>query len=488
MENKWKSSGGLASTLLSASVSSSTTQSGSMIGSTTGSSGISFANRVADMQANVADDASSRGYDNRTPMSYDGSSKLEELTRQLNQAKDMLHGAAHLQSVKISSVSMLRIIRHSTRLGDQRSHSGSLLGLDLNGYLEVTNCIPLPASLSSGSSGADDSDFRGDGNEFNQSPLAALAASQSQRKTSANLAGNETRDANAFVKSMLKQISLVNVDNNVVGWYKSIHLGRYSTPEIIQAQFELQENLDYRLGKAKSVLIVFDPQHSINGSLYIKALRLTETFMNAYRLSKSSTGPASSFSAGPTPFPKELMTLSANEIFEEIPVQITNSALLQPLLGSFKNVSSSCFGKVSSIEKKAKESSFDTEFGKLELASSPYIERNLQFLIQEISSLQAKQREIQDYQKEYARKRQGYEKWIAQRRAENAIRKERGEPLLSDIDGSTPVPPKGPSRIESTIIRKQIGAYCDQTNKYVGSGLTKLYLYNSIQHQQQQQQ
>lgn len=478
MENKWKSSTTFASKLNNP---TSLSQSSS---STSGDINSRFGD---------ANNMTNGDNNNNETSEVQRISKLESLTQQLNEAKEKISGSSHIQSVKMSSVSILRIISHCTRLNNQKSSSsGSLLGIDIDGVLEITNCIPFPETLSLDNS----NQYNNDNFVEELSPLASLAATNQTQKKASKVSNSDVKDASSFAAAMIKQLKLVNVDSNTVGWYKSTDYGKYCTPDIIKAQFELQDDIEKQYGIAKSVLIVFDPQHSVNGALFIKALRLTDSFMKSYRLlntkisSTKGKSTQDAFYPGVNPFPKDLMSLTSNEIFEEVPIQITNPHLLQPLLHTFKNVKSSCFGKVlnsdkSNIRESRNEFDFNTNFSNLDLTSAPYIEKNLQFLIEEIGNLQNNQRAIQDYQKEFARRKQWYEKWLAQRRAENANRIEKGESPLPEIDETTPKLPKGPSRIETTMIRKQIGTLCDQSNKYAATSLSKLYLYNSIQQQQQ---
>ena len=79
---------------------------------------------------------------------------------------------------------------------------------------------------------------------------------------------------------MLKALREVNVDNNVVGWYQSTYLGSYCTKDTILHQFEFQENLP------NSVVLIYDSVRTAQGQLALKALRLTDSFRDAFRSKK----------------------------------------------------------------------------------------------------------------------------------------------------------------------------------------------------------
>ena len=81
------------------------------------------------------------------------------------------------------------------------------------------------------------------------------------------------------------------------------------------------------------------------------------------------------------------------------------------------------------------------------------------------------------------KQRAGQAKWVAQRRAENKDRAERGEPALPEEDPTNPLfqPAPMPSKLESLLIRNQIGVYCEQMNKFSGTSFNKMFLASALQ-------
>jgi len=175
-----------------------------------------------------------------------------------------------ITKVQINSMVVLKIIHHSQQ-NISVPVTGQLLGLDINGILEVTDSFALPLK------GEDD-------------------------------------DYTNYDYEMMKYLGEVNVDNNPVGWYHSSYLGLHINQFLVETQFSYQSNIP------NAVVIIYDPLASAHGSLSIKAFRLTDTFMELYREKN---------------FTKEGLSeknFSFNNIFEEFPIEITQPALHEALL------------------------------------------------------------------------------------------------------------------------------------------------------------
>jgi len=132
---------------------------------------------------------------------------------------------------------LLKIIKHCQE-NVPKIVTGSLLGLDLDEKLEVTNCFPFPSE--------------------------------------------DNAENDAYQIEMMKSLRAVNVDNNIVGWYQSALLGSYLSQSVIDIQYEFQKDIP------KSVVVVYDSYRTISlCRLSLKAYRLTPQFMATY--SKSLT-------------------------------------------------------------------------------------------------------------------------------------------------------------------------------------------------------
>lgn len=69
----------------------------------------------------------------------------------------------------------------------------------------------------------------------------------------------------------------INVDNNMVGWYQSTVSGSYQVVEIIETFVNYLENLE------RCICIVYDTLAASSGGLGLKAIRLSDSFVKAFR-------------------------------------------------------------------------------------------------------------------------------------------------------------------------------------------------------------
>jgi translation initiation factor 3 subunit H len=138
--------------------------------------------------------------------------------------------------------------------------TGSLVGMEKNGVLEITNSFPFPEVTAA----------QGDGQNDTAANLAAAAPRAKQ-----NIAyGNE----------MIKFLREVNVDANNVGWYTSTSMGNFVNLNTIENQFYYQNQLNER-----TVALIYDVSRSSQGTLNLRAYRLSPSFVTAYKEGKFTT-------------------------------------------------------------------------------------------------------------------------------------------------------------------------------------------------------
>jgi translation initiation factor 3 subunit H len=248
--------------------------------------------------------------------------------------------------------------------------TGSLLGLAEGSTLEVTHAFPFPDSGT----------------------------------VDAPTGTSENDDGQDFQLEMMRMLREVNVDNNCVGWYQSMYLGSYSTSSFLENQLSYQTDLS-----ANAVVLLYDPLQTSHGSLVLKCFRLTESYLKT----KAAV---------------------SGQIFEEVPIQLTNSGLGRALVSELKS---------------------DTTFDCLDLSTNPYLEKHLEFLCSWVDDLSQEQHKFQYWARN--NKRRG-----------NSAPKEQTE---------------APKRLESLLITNQIRNYCDQMDKFAGGGFGKLFLASGL-HQQ----
>jgi len=375
-------------------------------------------------------------------------SSLATLAEKLEAAPPKVN---RIETIKVDGLVLLKIIKHCTESLPELC-TGSLLGMDVESTLEVTNSFPFPESGSADNENDDDAEKESFGTKYQF--------------------------------EMLKLLRDVNVDCNPVGWYRSTYMGSFCTSELVEYLYQYQDQFD-KASCQKSAVLIYDPFQTKKGNLALKAYRLSDAFMKMFRERKEGVkgkpGNVVKLSAnvvsavgglkgdGSATISSVVSELSAEEIFEEIPIEITNSNLFTVLIEDFKERNG---GKL------------DVDFDRLNLSTNPYLEKNFEFLIEEVDNLVNEQQKMQAEQRRTAKIEQEQIKWIQQRRLENKAREERGEPLLpEDADPSNPIfkPSTQSSRLESLLIRKQINIYCDQINKFTGSGFSKMYLASAIQ-------
>jgi len=181
-----------------------------------------------------------------------------------------------LTEIRLDGLTVLKIIKHCHEFSHEVT--GSLVGLDIDNKLEVTNCFPYPT----------------------------LEADSEESQSSLD----------DYQLEMLKMLRDVNVDNNCVGWYQSRFMGASCTAELVETQLQYQSDLGNKM-----VVIVYNPVRTMRGNLSLHAYRLSETFMKAHAKDKNFT--QESLTA---------MELESSKILEEIPIKITNTPLNQALL------------------------------------------------------------------------------------------------------------------------------------------------------------
>ena len=162
--------------------------------------------------------------------------------------------------------------------------AGSLLGLDINGILEVTYSYPFPITSKI---------------EIDEDGIGI----------------KEELEGQDYQIEMMKMLRDVNLDNNCVGWYQSTYMGTFSTNEVVTNQESYQSAEDL---SDNSVMIIFDPIQTKKGNLSLKAYRLSDEYMKIRKTKKN-------------------IFIKPSNILIEIPIKIKNSGYLSAFLYSLSN-------------------------------------------------------------------------------------------------------------------------------------------------------
>ena len=134
--------------------------------------------------------------------------------------------------------------------------------MEKNGVLEITNSFPFPEV-----SHVPTEDTR-------QNDSAASLAAAAPRAKQNVAYGNE----------MIKFLREVNVDANNVGWYTSTSMGNFVNLNTIENQYFYQSQPN-----EKTVALIYDVSRSSQGTLNLRAYRLSPSFITAYKEGKFTT-------------------------------------------------------------------------------------------------------------------------------------------------------------------------------------------------------
>ncbi|KAJ3294169.1 Eukaryotic translation initiation factor 3 subunit H [Borealophlyctis nickersoniae] len=347
-----------------------------------------------------------------------------------------------LHEVQLDALVVLKIVKHC-RDYQPVTATGQLLGIDVAGVLEVTNCFPFT------SKSQEDQDD-----------------------------GADEMDGAEYQLQMLRCMRKLNFDANTVGWYQSTYLGSFWNQSLIETQFNYQKTF------AQSVVIVYDPTRTQQGNLCIRALRLSDTFMELYHNKK---------------FTMDSLIqnkLTPSSIFQSLPVKIRNSHLLSALLHELDEESS--LAPVVQASLSLPSSTFTSRipndisplspnFDNLELSTESYLERHLEYLGETVEEHGQEQWRWQGWHRSLQKEQQKVQQMASKRRAENASRAAQNLPLLYGEDELQPTSPAltkllatEPSRLETLIITNQIDTYCKQVNQFAGPALSKMFMTKSI--------
>ncbi|KAF9173467.1 hypothetical protein BGX21_000807 [Mortierella sp. AD011] len=348
--------------------------------------------------------------------------------KELSAALD-IEGTVPIHSVQLDAMVVLKIVKHC-RESAPATVTGQLMGLDVNGVLEVTHSFPMPKNQES-------EDFEG----------------------------------SQYQLQMMRCLREVNVDDNSVGWYQSTNMGNFMNQSLIEHQFEFQQALN------KSVLIIHDVARSSMGNLNLRALRLTPAFMKLYKEKKFTTEALA----------KAKLTFS--NIFEELPITIRNTALLNALLFELETSDDSVEVSTShlttyknSSNNTSNKSVLTPSFDMLDLSLDPYVAKNLENLMDTIDEHQQEQGNYAYWQRSVERENKKKAAYLANRKTENARRAQAGQAALpnEDVDSMFKLPAE-PSRLDHLLISGQIDNYCKQINEFAGPTLGKLFAVGELQ-------
>ncbi|KAF8680125.1 Eukaryotic translation initiation factor 3 subunit K [Rhizoctonia solani] len=315
-----------------------------------------------------------------------------------------------LTSVELDGLVVMKIMKHSQ---ESSNANGLLVGIDLDGTLNVTNSFAMPNLT-------DDDDKSG--------------------KAAANA---------RYQVAMLRQLNEVQGDDSVVGFYQSCTLGGFLRQSLIEQQALHQEKLRHG-----GVVVVHDTSSAVRGVASLRAFRLSESFRKAHKNKKFDTASLIS----------NQLTFSA--IMEEFPVTVHNTSLLSAFLSNL-----SLPTQLTSLSPSTFPSApIEPSFLQFDLNPNAHLER----LVDAADAVKAEESNLAYHARQHARERTRAE---AKRVEEDAQRANQGLPPMTDEEFARMFRlPSEPSRLESMLLLGQLDTQAKSAAVASSAEMVKMYL------------
>ncbi|KAL9588869.1 MAG: hypothetical protein Q9203_002329 [Teloschistes exilis] len=321
--------------------------------------------------------------------------------------------------------------------------------MDAKSTLEVTNSFPFPTVDLPPTDGHHD-------NNNNTPSNQAAAAPRNKANT-------------VYQTEMIKKLREVNVDANNVGWYTSANLGNFVNMNMIENQFHYQKELNER-----TVAIVHDVSRSSQGSLSLRAFRLSPAFMLAYKENKFTTETL------------QKSSFRYQDILHELPLQIHNSHLLTSFLHTLPRGSTSTSTTTSQNTPNIPHSLSEIpetqpgplapNFSTLSLSIDPFLAQTCDNLLEAIETHHTELNNHSYYSRSLAREQAKITAWQQKRRSENAVREMNKQPPLPEDEWQRLFKlPQEPGRLEVLLNSRQVEQYARQVDGFAAGVTGKMF-------------
>ncbi|CAB0038160.1 unnamed protein product [Trichogramma brassicae] len=184
-----------------------------------------------------------------------------------NQQRRRQEMEPRIDYVQCDGLVVMKMVKHCHEESSNNMDvaQGALLGLNVNGRLEITNCFPF--------------------------------------------CKNDELDEEDYQLSMMRRLRIVNVDHFHVGWYQSADVGNFLSLPLLESQYHYQTAIE------ESVVIIYDTAKSARGFLTLKAYRLTPQAIQMYKDGEF------------TPEALKNLKVGYENLFVELPIVVKNSPL-----------------------------------------------------------------------------------------------------------------------------------------------------------------
>ncbi|KAL2756495.1 hypothetical protein ACRALDRAFT_1042470 [Sodiomyces alcalophilus JCM 7366] len=341
-----------------------------------------------------------------------------------------------ITSVVVEALVVMKIVKHGSS-NFPTIATGSIVGMDNDGVLEITNSFHFPSVDASADS--------------HQNDASALAAAAPRQK--ANI---------AYQNEMIRHLKEVNVDANNVGWYTSATMGNFVNLSFIENQYHYQKDND------KTVALVHDVSRSSQGSLSLRAFKLTPAFMAAYKEGKFTTESL------------QKSKLTFKDILQEFPVSVHNTHLLTTFLHQLPQAPASDTleppTSMSELKDDPTRQPLYPSIDNLDVSIDPFLEKTCDLLLDSIDAHYNEVNNYQFYQRQLGREQAKISQWQAKRKAENAQRTLAKQPLLPEDEWQRLFKlPQEPSRLDGMLNAQQVEQYSKQVDGFTANISAKMF-------------
>ncbi|KAJ7597115.1 translation initiation factor 3 subunit 3 [Mycena floridula] len=323
-----------------------------------------------------------------------------------------------LTCVQLDGMVVSKILKHA-REAPSKSVHGLLLGLDLDGVLEVSNSFALP-------------NHSHDDDEKSSKSTARYQA------------------------AMLRSLKEVQSDDTVVGFYQATPLGAFFNQTLVDTQAIHQEKLRHG-----GIVLVHDLSQTARGNASFRAFRLTAAFLDAYKKTNFNTASLVNH------------RLTFSSILEQVPLKIRTNPLLSSFLGALSETTASPLSDCP--PDCARVSALPPSFSSLDLGTGG-VTKNLEQMAEAIDSYRTEEGNLAYLSRQIAREKARADSYVMKRKEENMARVAQGLAPFPEEDVSRvfKIPPE-PSRLESLLLLGQIDAYAKNLTNTASTNLLKMY-------------
>ncbi|OWT39225.1 translation initiation factor 3 subunit H [Cryptococcus neoformans Tu401-1] len=346
-----------------------------------------------------------------------------------------VEAAREVENVSLSSLVFLKMMKHSTdslpappasvlqqdrnpppptELSSHVDALGVLLGLDLDGVMEVEDCYALPG-------------------------------------------GETSLGPNSYSARLLSRLGTVSTPDSPVGIYLSTHNGGFAT----RVSIELLSAVEKAAGRGKAILVIHDASRSNGGDLSVKAYRLADGAREAAKLGR---------------WDGQVLTeqgITASTLLTSIPIAVSSPSLVNAFISTL-NTPSPSETSVPSLTNPSVPlpPSFAPLINPLPGSLTTYLQNTLDALT--LHSHEANN--IAFLTRQIAREKTKHEQAIKDREEENARRRKMGlsefPSIPEEIRGGT----KEPSRLEMVCLGGTVEGIAKGMAAEAGKGLVRAYL------------